>query len=641
MSTTDNPSESDTGRTEPSAISQPPSVPADAAPTPGGADASARPDGSNDTDADAGVASPAPGSFAAVDIALAGALSADSMGGAPAEAVRPRRRLAMVLSAAAVVVAVLAAGGAYAVMQRWQKPSGALPEDRMPASVVAFARVNLTPGLQQRLKFEELLRKSKATSGQQLEDVKRELFEQLQAPITYADIAAWFDDRIGVAMWAAPGRPSQPVTLVVASARDDGKARAALTTAQQKRGTDRLGFVVEDGYALIAIGQLDAQGSATAAAAEARRAPLAKDAGFRSAIATLPGDQAAIGWADLAKVSKLDPELHEVYPGELDPQNGPPPGATPGAGASGAQGADATPGAEATYSVPVAGPGLDITGVAVVGVRASDDSLEATVRVIGAGGLPLGTDAGRTDVVNALGALSGDAQSAGVLSGPLGDLEPLLGPEPGYLPLDLLGMADVGMAPPIDALPPGLAAGDEEAFKKYVAEHPEIFGELGKNGEVEIIRREGVPALTNVVDPRKLAASLASGLSSAQTVSFTLAGELDGETAAGPLLLDLKMADAAAAARTQQELSDLTKISKATCEQHDEHVVVRSSTYAGGTSRLADNALFQRAMAGAVERPVAALYFTGATLGVPARAVGVTAAHEGADAVLHVRLVMA
>ncbi|GAA3457507.1 hypothetical protein [Dactylosporangium matsuzakiense] len=560
------------------------------------------------------------GTFTPVEAALTGALAADVVtfgGDAPA---RPRRRLGLVLGAVAGVVAVLAAGTAYAVMQRWEKPSGALPEEWLPGSVAAFARINLSPSLGQRVKFEKLLRKS--AGGPQLEDVKREAFEQLEAPIAYSDVAPWFDDRIAVALWAAPAHPNRPVTLVAASAKDAKKAQESLAALQQKRGTDRVGFVVADGYVLMAFDDLDAQGSATAAAAETKRAPLSQNGVFRTSVGTLPGDQPLLGWADLAAASRLSPEIDEEYAAELR------------AGVGGDLGAG-----------PSAGPALtdvrpfpELNGVAVVGVHAADDALEATVRLIGVDGLPGSTPQGKTDVVNALGALAGDASAAGVLAGPIGDLSKLLGADVGYLPLGMFGA--LHLAPLTQDAPSEFTLDDGE-LQKYIDEHPEIFQDLENGGSVKIIDPGELKALQPATELDKLAGSLGSGLGAAQTVTFAVAGKSGDESVGAPLLLDLRMADAATAARTRQELADLTKVSKTTVEQHDEHVVVRSPAYAGATSRLADNPLFKRAMAGAVASPVAAAYFTGDSIGGPVQALGVTAERAGADMVLHARLILA
>jgi hypothetical protein len=187
------------------------------------------------------------------------------------------------------------------------------------------------------------------------------------------------------------------------------------------------------------------------------------------------------------------------------------------------------------------------------------------------------------------------------------------------------------------ALPPAFTAEDQEELEKYLREHPEVFGDP-VGGSIQIYRGELPAEIEQLPQPDKLAASLASGLGAAQTVSFTLAGKVDEKSGQRPLLLDLGMADAATAARTQQELADLTKIGQTTCEQHEDHVVLRSNAYAGATSRLADNALFKRAMAGPVASPVAAAYFT---IDGPVQAIGVTAGREGADTVLRVRAVVA
>ncbi|MFI5907163.1 hypothetical protein [Dactylosporangium sp. NPDC051541] len=563
--------------------------------------------------------------FTPVEAALTGALSADAMTfDAPA---RPRRRLALVLGSAAAVVAVLAAGTAYAVMQRWEKPSGALPEERLPGTVAAFARIDLSPGLGQRVKFEELLRKS--TGGPQLEDVKREAFEQLEAPITYADVAPWFDDRIGVAMWAAPAHPNRAVTLVAASTKDAKQARASLEAVQQRRGTDRVGFVVADGYVLMAFDESDAQGSATAAAGEAKRAPLSQNGVFRSSVATLPGDQPLLGWADLAAAGKLSPAVEEEYIAEL--RGGA--GAGPGPGVSAGPAASGGPALSDVQPVP------DLNGVAVVGVRAADDALEATVRLIGVDGLPGSTPGAKTDVVNALGALSGDASAAGVLAGPLGDLSKLFGADAGYLPLSMFGGLSMGAV--AEGGPPEFTPDDEAAFEKYLQEHPELLERLQNEGSVVFLDPGQLNGLQPMVQFDKLAATLESELGAARTVSFTVAGKAGDESAGAPLLLDLRMADAAAAARVVRDLGDLTKINKTAVEQHEDRVVLRSPTYAGATSRLADSPLFKRAMAGAVASPVAAAYFTGDSVGGPVQALGVTAERAGADMVVHARLILA
>ncbi|HTJ39690.1 MAG TPA: hypothetical protein VL738_41260 [Dactylosporangium sp.] len=554
---------------------------------------------------------------------------------------RPRRRLAVTLTAAGVVLAVLAGGAAYAMKRLWDEPTGTLPEDMVPASAAAFARVNLSPGLGQRVKFEELLRKTRGGAGKQLDDVKRDLFKDLRAPVAYEDVAPWFDDRLGVALWAAPAQPGRAVTLIVASAKDAGKARTTLDAAQRRRGTDKLGFVVAGGYALVAVSDDGSQAAADAAAAEAKKSPLSRDAGFRSAIATLPADQPAIGWADLAKANRLTPQLQEAYEARLAQDS--PLGVLGGSGELvpfgdlGELAYGPTPsGAPTSSTAAPSGPVLDVKGVAVLGVQAGDDGLDARLRLIGFEGLPLGTDAAPSDVLSALGTLSGDASAAGVAAGPLGDLGAALGPNAGYLPLSLFGALDFrSLAAPEDM--PAFT-GDPDEIEKYLQEHPELFE--NDNGDGTFSIRTVVP-LGGVVDPDAIATTLTSALGSAKAVSFTVAGKADEASMELPVQLDLRMADAAAAKQLAQSLAELAKISKAKVEQHEDHVVLRSGAYVGGASHLADSALFQRAMAGGVAHPGVAVYVGGGAMaGGPVQAVGVTAGREGADAVLHARFVI-
>ena len=148
---------------------------------------------------------------------------------------RTRRPLALALTAAAVVLVVLLGGGALAAARWWNGPVGTLPEDLVPGSVAAFARIDLSPGIGQRLKVEALLRRSGGSGTKSIDDAKHDIFGDPDAPIGYDDIASWFDDRAGIAMWADPQDTGKPVTLLVLSSRDDAKARTALTAAQLAR----------------------------------------------------------------------------------------------------------------------------------------------------------------------------------------------------------------------------------------------------------------------------------------------------------------------------------------------------------------------------------------------------------------------
>jgi hypothetical protein len=169
---------------------------------------------------------------------------------------------------------------------------------------------------------------------------------------------------------------------------------------------------------------------------------------------------------------------------------------------------------------------------------------------------------------------------------------------------------------------------DPAVVEKYIREHPELV-EKGPGG---------VPT-----DMEQLSSALTTGLGSAKTVSFTVAGKTNEGTGQAPLLLDLQLADAAAAKKLQADLADLGKLSETTCEQHDDHVALRAKGFAAGTGKLADSPLFKEAMAGGVAKPSSAVYLDGKQVvsdDGPVKAIGVTAGKDGADTVFLARIVI-
>ncbi|GAA1545587.1 hypothetical protein GCM10009827_077070 [Dactylosporangium maewongense] len=542
--------------------------------------------------------------------------------------VRPRRRLAVVLSAAAVAVAVLLGGGAFALARMWNGPTGTLPEDLVPASVAAFARIDLSPGIGQRVKVEALLRKAGGNGPKTLDDTKRDIFADLEAPIGYDDVASWFDDRIGVAMWAAPEPGAKAVTLVVASSRDDAKARKALTAAQQKAGTDDLGFVVGDGHVLLAFDGKDLQRAAAAAAAAAAKAPLSKDPAFTAAVAKLPAGQPGLAWADLARADDLAQEFlafgvdGDVEGEETDAEAAGPPVALP-----------------------------ELKGTVVVGVQAGDDGLELRARVSGGSGLPLTATSTGTDALALLGALPADATAAGAAGGPLGDLSLLGGAgvilSSTLFPLarfgglaDDIDLADLPPPPGVDpnkviTLPPGVDLTDPAAIEKYFREHPEL-------GDGTVVR-SFTTTQPSSEEVQKAIQALDKAMAAATSVTFAVAGPEPKEHELGePLQVDLRLADAAAAKQLQADLAALLKAGGTVCEVHEEHVVLRTKTFAAGTGgKLADSERFRAATAGGVPGATAAFYVDGERGGTaPAKGIGVTVGHDGTDTVVMARVLI-
>ncbi|MEV6520612.1 hypothetical protein AB0M43_01555 [Longispora sp. NPDC051575] len=216
----------------------------------------------------------------------------------------PRRSRTALFVALGVTVAVLLGGGAFAAVRLWTAPTGVEPEQVMPGTVAAFARMDLDPALSQQKQLLNLVRKFPGRSGSTA-DVKRDLLEEADIPgLTYDAAKPWLGDRLGVALWKTDGGY---VTLYALASTDDAKARKALTGAQAN-------FELTDGYALIAV----PVGSATArtAAHDAVRVSkkLAQTDAYTAVVRKLPANQVAIGWADGPGVLAAGKSLQEGFP---------------------------------------------------------------------------------------------------------------------------------------------------------------------------------------------------------------------------------------------------------------------------------------------------------------------------------------
>jgi hypothetical protein len=295
----------------------------------------------------------------------------------PAPPRRARRRFAAPLAAAAALL-VLAAGGALLGVRLWARGTGAQPEDAVPASVAAFARIDLTPGYGQRLAFDALMDRFPGNGGSGrawIDTGVGELVEDLVPGLDFDAARPWFGHRLGAGVWARGGQPVLLLTL--ATSDEDGARRALAAASVSARGKD-LGFVVADGYALVARADRDAQPAAEEAAAAAHTRSLADHPAFRAAVAGLPADQPLLAWTDLAL-----------------------------AGAVLGDSARNTPALFAGLA-----PRLAQRGTIAVGVRAVDNGLEIRARTSG-----LGDAAAPVDLRARLDAMPGSGAAAGVFAG--------------------------------------------------------------------------------------------------------------------------------------------------------------------------------------------------------------------------------
>ncbi|MEU0561365.1 hypothetical protein [Dactylosporangium sp. NPDC006015] len=521
---------------------------------------------------------------------------------------RKPRRLGAVLAAAGVATAVLVAGGAFAVVRYWNGPVGTLPEAVMPASVAAFARLDLAPGIGQRVKFDALLRRAGGSGPKSVDETKRQAFSDLQASISYDDVAAWFDDRIGVAVW--PDAAGKPTVLAAVAAKDSQKAKKSLAAVQQKQGSDHFGFAMLDGYALLAFAKKDSQQTADAAA----KAPhLSADPAFTAALAKLPADQPGLAWADLSRAAALEPTVSDLAFGESIGGPGAPFGG-PG---------------ELTDTAGAA-PMPELSGTLIAGLQATDDALELRARFINTKNVPFTGTGNGADLIANLGALPSDARMAAAADSPAGDLS-AFGAEGMALtaflfPEALMGAEPAGSDEPPFKLPPNIDPNDDEAVDKYLSEHPELFTDL-------LAGSVGDPAVL------KGGESLAKALPTAKSFTLTIAGA-DTDEQGLPVQLDLRLPTAAAATQLKNDLASVVSTAKATCTVQGDHLVLRTAKYAGAQTPLSSTPLFKQTMQGALQNPTAAIYVPGTADMAPIKSMGLTTARDGQDTVLLARILL-
>jgi hypothetical protein len=336
----------------------------------------------------------------------------------------PRRRAPIVISIAAVV-ALLLGGAAFAGLRMWNG-SGPQPEEAVPASIAAFARVDLRPGLGQGLKLNDLL--DKFPKGKNGEDaaqaLKRGLFETVE--IEEADyrkhIEPWFADRFGIGVWLDTNK--RPHVIAAVASDDDGAATDGLAALQRDRRAERWGFVVDDGWALIVTGA-DAQEVARDAAADANTASLANASAFRDALATLPARQPVVGWVDLDRAGEAYAQAVRALMQGPDGEAPDEIGLNPFTGALG----DAE----------------RMTGRLILGAQATGNGFEIRLRGVGMSQPARTGPAG--DVLSRLGEQPGNSTVAAVASFPAFD-------EKTFGALGFL----IGGGPQLDQLPPEVAA---------------------------------------------------------------------------------------------------------------------------------------------------------------------------------------
>ena len=224
--------------------------------------------------------------------------------GAEAAAPRRRRRL-LVVSSIVVVILVLAAGGAFAY-RAWTGAGITEPEAAVPASTALFARVDVSPGIRDKLSFDNIAKKF--PTGKSTSDLVTDLEKQIStsAGLNYdTDVKPWFGGQAGVGLWFKSS--DTPVTLLTFASNDDAKAKATMAKIAATRGPDKFGYVMEDGYVLVATdpNNIGSQNDAQAAASAAESQSLADNSSFSSAKSHLQGNNILLAYADMSRLGPL------------------------------------------------------------------------------------------------------------------------------------------------------------------------------------------------------------------------------------------------------------------------------------------------------------------------------------------------
>jgi hypothetical protein len=270
---------------------------------------------------------------------------------------------------------------------------GAQPEDALPAGAIAFAKVDLDPAAGQKVDAIRFLRKFPSLRGRLAEDadLRKVLFDAVAddagwTKVDFAhDVEPWLGQRVGVAAYSpkdfAPGKradgPKSPTVVVALQVGDEGKARAGLDRLiASSPGSSKPGYVVQDGYALLA----ESKPLAASAAEAVAKGTMADSSTFAEDVKGLD-DGIATFWVDGEAANSLS-SVANLYGIGL-------PGATAGKGSPVSRvrmvfslrfdGPDVLEVAgRVTGSPEIAGPNLAVKGFA--------DLPASTVAALGLGG---------------------------------------------------------------------------------------------------------------------------------------------------------------------------------------------------------------------------------------------------------------
>jgi hypothetical protein len=466
--------------------------------------------------------------------------------------------LTSLVLASGIVVAASFSGG------------GPQPEEVLPGTAFAFAKVDFDPPASQKLAVRSLARRFPDAPSDELSGLKDDLVESLLDDADVGldferDVKAWLGDRAGLAAFRDAAGDAKVVVAIQAD--DEDEARAAITRAANDVAVDfRKGYALtaEDPATLAAALRLVDEGS------------LSDADGYRSDRARLGGDQLAVAWADAGQLGDLlVDELADVDPEEADQLR------------------------------------AGLTGRTVIGVHAEDRAIEIEALTIGA-------DRPRTGRPDHLLRLPDDTVGAGHLhdaAGLLPGAGEALGSAAGGFPLGAFGgvPAEVTLGFGLNAARGPAAPAHNGDVPGFVMCPPGKPASTGRPvpGEIYVIEPDVecflVPVTTEGRGLRLLSEEVVPLLTAGTTVAIGAGGRDAPEV--GAILEATRPGDVVAPLTQGLRLLGLTDVQVTT----DGPVVVAASTpeYAGRIAaggRLGESDRFRRAMGGLDDRVALAVY---------------------------------
>jgi hypothetical protein len=221
---------------------------------------------------------------------------------------RPGRGRTIALVGGILAIVAVGAGGAFAFQQ--VGGGGAQPESALPASTIAFAKIDLDPSAGQKLDGIRFIRKFPDARAEVKEDsdLRKVVFKRLQAEgqlkgVDYAkDVEPWLGQRIGVGLLPGATADTEPTVVVALAVTDADKAKASLPAIAKANEAECQ--LVEE-FALCT----DGTGKVAAVAAAAGKGTLADSAHFSKDMADLGEDGVAAAWFDAQALGKATQSL--------------------------------------------------------------------------------------------------------------------------------------------------------------------------------------------------------------------------------------------------------------------------------------------------------------------------------------------